>query len=86
MIKYDLTCQSTKPNFCNRVKTGLEITKKTITDLLKFKEPIVIQITFKSLESKLLGDDDNDNKNNNNNKQINKFIYLLIKEVFSIIY
>ena len=53
-MTFNLTCNSTKPDFCNKVNTNLEFAANIITSVLQFKQTVVVQISFNPLGS-LLG-------------------------------
>jgi hypothetical protein len=55
MFVFDITCQSKKSNFCEKVRKNLETTGQIITNLLKLKESITVGIIFHQLEQSQLG-------------------------------
>ncbi|CAJ0851248.1 258_t:CDS:2 [Entrophospora sp. SA101] len=49
MFNILIECNSTKVNFCNKVKKTLEKTGQIISKIIKFKEQVVVRISFKPL-------------------------------------
>ncbi|CAJ0632697.1 691_t:CDS:2 [Entrophospora sp. SA101] len=48
-------CSSANPKFCNKAKKNLEITGQIITKFLKFKVPVIVEVSFSRLDSGVLG-------------------------------
>lgn len=59
MFKIVMECNSTKANFCDKVAKSLEKTGQTISKLVKFKEQVVVHISFQPLGDRILGNDNN---------------------------
>ncbi|CAJ0825991.1 19631_t:CDS:2 [Entrophospora sp. SA101] len=56
MIKFNITCNfPEKLGFCDKVTKNLDTTGKIISDVIKFSEPITVDIAFKSQDPASLG-------------------------------
>ncbi|CAJ0829740.1 8997_t:CDS:2 [Entrophospora sp. SA101] len=56
MIKFNITCNfPEKLGFCDKVAKNLDTTGKIISDVIKFSEPITVDIAFKSQDPASLG-------------------------------